>query len=168
MNTTVCEWSIFDFTNKGYLSTKDDFKRQFVMPIEKLEDEETLEELKTIAKPFVMRRLKTDEEIKKYIDLAVKRSIKEYKRSGMLKGSDNAIYTDIAELLANYYKNGQAEANITYAIQGQRFDPYYLIIPLYYGEGKTIESIAEKLGVDVSTVVRNKKRLCLAIYNEII
>ncbi|WP_296868696.1 DEAD/DEAH box helicase, partial [uncultured Methanobrevibacter sp.] len=64
-NKLMDYWSIFDFTNKGYLSTKDDFKRQFVMPIEKLEDEETLHELKAIAKPFVLRRLKTDEDIKK-------------------------------------------------------------------------------------------------------
>lgn len=64
-NRLMDYWSIFDFTNKGYLSTKDDFKRQFVMPIEKLEDDETLDELRTIAKPFVMRRLKTDDEIKK-------------------------------------------------------------------------------------------------------
>ncbi|MBQ2652094.1 MAG: DEAD/DEAH box helicase [Methanobrevibacter sp.] len=64
-NKLMDYWSIFDFTNKGYLSTKDDFKRQFVMPIEKLEDEEVLDELKTIAKPFVLRRLKTDDDIKK-------------------------------------------------------------------------------------------------------
>ena len=63
-NKLMDYWSIFDFTNKGYLSTKDYFKKQFVMPIEKLEDEETLHELKTIAKPFVMRRLKTDDDIK--------------------------------------------------------------------------------------------------------
>ena len=110
----------------------------------------------------------TDDEIKRYIDITVQQSIKEFKRSGMLKESDNAVYSDAAEMLASYYRNGQTEANITYAIQGQRFDPYYLIIPLYYGEGKTIEAIAEKFGVDVSTVVRNKKRLCLAIYNEIV
>jgi len=64
-NRLMDYWSIFDFTNNGYLSTKDDFKRQYVVPIEKLEDEETLENLKTIAKPFVLRRLKTDEDIKK-------------------------------------------------------------------------------------------------------
>lgn len=63
-NRLMDYWSIFDFTNKGYLSTKDDFKRNYVMPIEKLEDEETLQNLKTIAKPFVLRRLKTDEDIK--------------------------------------------------------------------------------------------------------
>lgn len=64
-NKLMDYWSIFDFVNKGYLSTKDDFKRNYVVPIEKLEDEEVLENLKTIAKPFVMRRLKSDEDIKK-------------------------------------------------------------------------------------------------------
>ncbi len=64
-NKLMDYWSIFDFVNKGYLSTKDDFKRQYVMPIEKLEDEETLQDLRTIAKPFVLRRLKTDDDIKK-------------------------------------------------------------------------------------------------------
>ena len=64
-NRLMDYWSIFDFVNKGYLSTKDDFKRNYVMPIEKLEDPEVLENLKTIAKPFVMRRLKTDADIKK-------------------------------------------------------------------------------------------------------
>ena len=43
-----------------------ELKSQVVSEIvEKLEDEEVLDELKTIAKPFVLRRLKTDEEIKK-------------------------------------------------------------------------------------------------------
>lgn len=64
-NRLMDYWSIFDFVNKGYLSTKDDFKRNYVMPIEKLEDPEVLENLKTIARPFVMRRLKTDDDIKK-------------------------------------------------------------------------------------------------------
>ena len=67
-NRLMDYWSIFDFVNKGYLSTKDDFKRNYVMPIEKLEDKQVLENLKTIAKPFVMRRLKTDEDIKKELE----------------------------------------------------------------------------------------------------
>lgn len=64
-NRLMDYWSIFDFVNKGYLSTKDDFKRQYIVPIEKLEDNEILKNLRTIAKPFVMRRLKTDNDIKK-------------------------------------------------------------------------------------------------------
>lgn len=109
-----------------------------------------------------------DQEIKSYIDLTVQRSISEYKKSGLLRESDNVIYADATEIISNYYRSGKNDASITYAIHGLRFDPYHRIIQMYYGEGRTIESIAEELGVDVSTVVRNKKRLCLAIYNEIV
>lgn len=109
-----------------------------------------------------------DAEIRAYIDLAIQRSIAEFKKSGLVKGADDAVYADASEVLKNYFRSGKKEANITYAIQGMRFDPYFRIIPLYFDEGKTIEQIAEELGVDTSTVMRNKKRLCLNIYNEII
>lgn len=109
----------------------------------------------------------TDEDIKKYIDMAVQKTIKEYKRNGILKESDAAVYADASEIISSYYRNGKTDASITYAIQGQRFDPYFRIITMYFEDGKTVEQIAEALGVDVSTVMRNKKRLSLAIYNEI-
>ena len=64
-NRLMDYWSIFDFVNEGYLSTMDDFKTKYVTPIEKIGDEETLNNLKNIAKPFVLRRLKSDDEIKK-------------------------------------------------------------------------------------------------------
>lgn len=110
----------------------------------------------------------TDDKVKELIDLTVKKSIEEYKKSGLLKESDNVCYSDASEIIASYYKSERNEASITYAIQGQRFDPYFRIIPMYFQENKTIEKISEELGVDISTVVRNKKRLCLAIYNDII
>ena len=110
----------------------------------------------------------TDEEVKEYIDLTIKMTISEYKKKGLLKDSNNAAYEDASEILSSYYKSGMQDKKITYAIQGIRFDPYFRIIPMFYEEGKTIECIADNLGVDVSTVMRNKKRLCLLIYNEII
>lgn len=110
----------------------------------------------------------TDNEIKAYIDIAIKRSIHEYKKSGLLKQSDNAVYSDASQILASYYAGGEKDAAVTYALQGLRFDPYFKIIALYYKQGRRVEDIAEELGVDISTVVRNKKRLCLEIYNEII
>lgn len=106
----------------------------------------------------------TEQEIKEYIDLTVKRSISEMKKNGLLKDAGNVLYEDASEILTNYYNSGKAEASITYAIQSLRFDPYYRIIPLYFERGYKLESIAEELGVDVSTIVRNKKRLCLDIY----
>lgn len=110
----------------------------------------------------------TDEEIKSFIELAIQKTIKEYKRNGLLKDSDAAVYADASDMLFNYYKNGKIDVPITYAIQGKRFDPYFRIIQLYFEEKKTVEKIAQELAVDVSTVVRNKKRLCLEIYNEIV
>lgn len=110
----------------------------------------------------------TDEEVKEYINMTIRKTISEYKKNGLLKESNNAAYEDVSEILSSYYKNGMQEANITYAIQNIRFDTYFRIIPMFFEEGKTIECIADNLGVDVSTVMRNKKRLCLLIYNEII
>lgn len=109
-----------------------------------------------------------DKEIQKIIELTVEKTIAGFKKSGLLKDTENVAYSDASAILSSYYKTDKKDASITYAIQGIRFDPYARIIPMYYEQGKTLETIAEELGVDVSTVVRNKKRLCLAIYNEII
>lgn len=110
----------------------------------------------------------TDEEVKNYIDISIKRTLEEVKRKGMLKGSDNTAYTDASEMIASYYRDGKADAGITYAIQGLRFDPYFRIIPLFFEQKKTIEQIACIFGVDERTIMRNKKRLCLSLYNDII
>ena len=72
----------------------------------------------------------TDDEIKKYIDIAIKRTISEYKKSGILKESDNASYTDASQILHGYYDGGAKDTAITYAIQAKRFDPYFRIILL--------------------------------------
>lgn len=80
----------------------------------------------------------------------------------------SVIYADISELLTDYYKDGEKDAAMTYAIHARRFDPYYRIIPMYYRDNQTLEVIAATLEVDISTVVRNKKRLCIEIYRDII
>lgn len=109
-----------------------------------------------------------EEEIRQLIELTVRQSVLEFKRAGLLKEPDNAAYTDATEILSKYYETGEKDAAITYAVQGIRFDPYYRIIPLYFREKKTVEAISEELGVDMRTIYRNKKRLCIEIYNEII
>lgn len=108
-----------------------------------------------------------DETIKKYIDMAVKRTIEELKKNGMIKEIDAAAYGDASEMLKTYFSGEDKDASIAYAIQALRFDPYYRIISMYYEEKRTLEEIADVLGVDVSTVVRNKKRLCMAIYDNV-
>jgi len=56
-------WSILDFTTPGLLGGIERFKREFAVPIERYRDEEAAERLRKLAKPFVLRRLKSDPDI---------------------------------------------------------------------------------------------------------
>lgn len=109
----------------------------------------------------------TDEELKQYIEDTVKETIREIKREGLLKDSDDSIYNDVSRILKSYYSEGKKDNQITYALQSIRYDPYYTIIPMYFKDGDKVDVIANALMVDVSTVIRNKKRLCLQIYKEL-
>ncbi len=53
-------WSIFDFIMPGYLYTYKKFKTMYEIPIVKDEDIKTLEKLKTLIEPFVLRRTKKE------------------------------------------------------------------------------------------------------------
>jgi SNF2 family DNA or RNA helicase len=56
-------WSILDFLNPGYLGNRQFFQRRFAMPIEKYGDIASLNQLRSLVQPFILRRLKTDREI---------------------------------------------------------------------------------------------------------
>jgi len=56
-------WSIFDFTNKGYLGTLTKFKDRFARPIEIDRDQEQLKQFRQVTSPFILRRLKSDKSI---------------------------------------------------------------------------------------------------------
>ncbi len=56
-------WSIFDFTNKGYLNSLTNFKKDFAKPIEVERDQKKLDNFKKITEPFILRRLKSDKSI---------------------------------------------------------------------------------------------------------
>lgn len=51
-------WSIFDFIMPGYLFKYKKFKEIFETPIVKEENEPSLEKLKKMIDPFVLRRIK--------------------------------------------------------------------------------------------------------------
>ena len=53
-------WSIFDFLMPGYLYGYKFFKRQFEEPIVHYQDEEKIERLQQMVKPFILRRVKKD------------------------------------------------------------------------------------------------------------
>ena len=56
-------WSIMEFLNPGYLGTKAFFQRRFMMPIERYGDRDSLQALRSLVQPFILRRLKTDRSI---------------------------------------------------------------------------------------------------------
>ncbi|MEB3277560.1 MAG: DEAD/DEAH box helicase [Lyngbya sp.] len=56
-------WSILDFLNPGYLGQKQFFQRRFAIPIEKYGDTDSLQTLRSLVQPFILRRLKTDKDI---------------------------------------------------------------------------------------------------------
>jgi hypothetical protein len=56
-------WSILDFLNPGYLGNRQFFQRRFAMPIEKYGDAASLNQLRSLVQPFILRRLKSDRQI---------------------------------------------------------------------------------------------------------
>ncbi|MGB3494808.1 MAG: DEAD/DEAH box helicase [Elainellaceae cyanobacterium] len=56
-------WSIIDFLNPGYLGPRNFFQRRFAMPIERYGDTDSLQALRSLVQPFILRRLKTDRSI---------------------------------------------------------------------------------------------------------
>jgi SNF2 family DNA or RNA helicase len=53
-------WSIMDFLNPGLLGNQAEFRRRFLLPIQKGADSGAAKRLKTLTAPFILRRLKTD------------------------------------------------------------------------------------------------------------
>jgi SNF2 family DNA or RNA helicase len=56
-------WSIMEFCLPGYLGTQADFRRRFAVPIERHRDKRQAERLRSLVRPFVLRRLKTDPKV---------------------------------------------------------------------------------------------------------
>ena len=56
-------WSIFDFTNPGYLGNTNWFNEEYAKPIELNQDKKRLDKFRKITAPFIMRRVKTDKSI---------------------------------------------------------------------------------------------------------
>ncbi|MDR1236334.1 MAG: DEAD/DEAH box helicase family protein [Holosporaceae bacterium] len=56
-------WSIFDFTNKGYLGTEGNFRKKFASPIEKERNLDCLDKFIKVTEPFILRRCKNDKSI---------------------------------------------------------------------------------------------------------
>lgn len=104
---------------------------------------------------------------RQFIREIVSETIRELKRTGLLKSVSDLAYVEVSELLKGYYDDGERDRTITDALTAIRDDSYFKIIPLYFSYGYTIERIAEVFDVEISTITRNKKRLCLDVWARI-
>ncbi len=52
-----------EFCCPGYLGTHNDFRRRFAVPVERHRDKRQAERLRTLVRPFILRRLKTDPKV---------------------------------------------------------------------------------------------------------
>lgn len=91
-------------------------------------------------------------------------TVKELRNSGLLRRQDDVAYAETAARLFQYYLEPLHDRPMADALQEVRQDYYFGILPEYYGKRTTIEVIAEEYGCEISTVTRNKKRLCLRLY----
>ena len=102
-------------------------------------------------------------EIEQYIDDAIDRALEKIQKKRYMKESSRVRYAEVSSVLFQYYREGMKDEQMTKALKELMYDAYYAIIPLYYSEQMTIEALADRYGVDISTIVRNKKRLCLEL-----
>ena len=69
-------WSLLDYIEPQYLGDMNYFKKRFIIPIERYHQQHSLDSLKNLIKPFILRRVKTDKSI--ISDLPDKIETKEY------------------------------------------------------------------------------------------
>ena len=56
-------WAIMEFLNPGFLGGAADFRRKFLLPIQKRADSDAAGQLRKLTGPFMLRRLKTDRQV---------------------------------------------------------------------------------------------------------
>lgn len=75
------------------------------------------------------------------------------------------VLTKVNPKLYDFFNNRSDDRRVAKALNKLSDDPYIDIIYLYYRDEMSMEDIAEVLEKDYSTVMRNKKRLILKVYN---
>lgn len=80
----------------------------------------------------------------------------------MIKYNDLVVYERMSEKLRAHYNS--ADPLISCALEQLTAHPYFKILEMYYRDNMTLEEIAESYYCDVSTIVRNKKYLCIKVF----
>jgi SNF2 family DNA or RNA helicase len=95
-------WSLMDFLNPGLLGSADQFRTRYAIPVERHGQAEPAERLRTITRPYVLRRLKTDPAI--ISDLPEKIEIKQYCR---LTTEQASLYQSVVDDMLEKIENSE-------------------------------------------------------------
>jgi SNF2 family DNA or RNA helicase len=95
-------WSIMDFLNPGILGSAETFRSRYAIPVERHGLTEPAERLRTITRPYVLRRLKTDPRI--IDDLPDKIEIKQYCQ---LTAEQASLYQAVVDDMMDKIENSE-------------------------------------------------------------
>lgn len=104
------------------------------------------------------------DEIRNIVRETVTDTVRELRKNGLLKRSDDVAYNEIGARLYEYYRSPSKDPEMGMALEKIKDDYYFPILPRYYEEKASYDWIAERFGCEISTVTRNKKRLCLKLF----
>ena len=93
----------------------------------------------------------------------VREVIDELDRQGRLKPRGPS--REAGERVRAFY-DGAEDPACARALSEIRGDKYWPVVPYYYRDGMTLRWIASELRVDISTVMRHKRRLMLTLARE--
>ena len=93
-------WALMDFLNPGLLGSQAQFRTRYAVPIERHGDVDAAQRLRTITRPYVLRRLKTDPTI--IDDLPDKIEMKQYCR---LTSEQASLYQAVVDDMMDKIEN---------------------------------------------------------------
>ncbi len=94
----------------------------------------------------------------------VKMTLDELTQRKLIKDDYSVILKAVEKKLQAFFNDSVNGKGVGSVLNQLSDDNYLDVIFLQYRDGKTIEWIAEYMDVEVRTIMRNKKRLILKIY----
>ena len=92
----------------------------------------------------------------------VSETLNQLLKGNMIKYSDLIICDQIGERLKIHYK--EYDESLAVALEQLKSHPYYGVLEMYYRDNMTLEQISETYYCDLSTIQRNKKHLCIKLF----
>ena len=104
----------------------------------------------------------TEEQVREIVRLTIEGLLD---INDLQKDSYRHILIRVNKKLYDFFNHKGDSKAVAWALNELSDDPYIDIIYLQYRDEKTLEKIGEILHKDYSTIMRNKRRLILKLYN---